>query len=664
MKNLQRAQIYMLLLLMILGRHVNAQDIVPYKDQMSEEQYQEMVQLEIEAKAEDDLFEKTIKYRLLGSKGTLLSDELGSVLFDRALEVATSIQHDSMMGVLKMSKGIVFTNRGKYDEARSILDDALQYWLGTTDSLMLANCYTYKAYLNRLEGSHFLAIKELYVAKELKGAILPLHQMSGITNRLMINYAEIGDLETAIDIGEEFIESAKDIDPRPNGYRTIVRNTGEYLLKVGHTERAKKYIEEALPSWMEGRIPKFLTSSFSVLSDLALAEGDFEQAKVYADSSLIYGEQFGGLSFVSEAHLRMATVLEQLDQPDDIEYHISKALDFAKASNQVNAIIPAAERASSFSAQKGDYVGAYKLSELVDSLRREVYSEEKSNNLRKFEKQRVADQSLEEIRLLSYQNELKAQNLEKESRLRKLLIGVLILALGSCALIFLLLRQRSQHNEVLEEKNETISKSLSEKELLLREIHHRVKNNLQFISSLLRLQSDHVDDPTALDALQQGHDRVRSMALIHQNLYKEENLTGVNTKAYFTKLITGLFKSNNIYEDRIRLDLDVSELNLDVDTIVPIGLITNELITNTLKYAFPDQKKGTVSVRLQEINNHLILDIQDDGVGMSVNQEGKLGDSFGYKLIRALVGQLDGTISIKKEKGTSVNISLKRYEVV
>jgi len=236
--------------------------------------------------------------------------------------------------------------------------------------------------------------------------------------------------------------------------------------------------------------------------------------------------------------------------------------------------------------------------------------------------------------------------------------------LGSCALIFLLLRQRSQYNNTLEQKNATITKSLSEKELLLREIHHRVKNNLQFISSLLRLQSDHVDDPTALDALQQGHDRVRSMAIIHQNLYKEENLTGVNTKDYFIKLVTGLFKSNNIHDDRIQLELDISELNLDVDTIVPIGLITNELVTNSLKYAFPGNNKGTVSISLEEENERLILQVNDDGVGMNATQQDNLGDSFGYKLINALVGQLAGVILIGKEGGTSVNVSVKRYEVV
>ena len=227
-----------------------------------------------------------------------------------------------------------------------------------------------------------------------------------------------------------------------------------------------------------------------------------------------------------------------------------------------------------------------------------------------------------------------------------------------------MLRQRSNYNKTLEKKNTIISESLSEKELLLREIHHRVKNNLQFISSLLRLQSDHVTDPTALDALQQGHDRVRSMALIHQDLYKEDNLTGVSTKSYFTKLITGLFKSSNIHDERVKFDLAIEDLNLDVDTIVPIGLITNELITNSLKYGFPDNREGDIHVEFKERDDTIHLIVSDNGIGMSSDQQVGLGSSFGYKLVSALVGQLEGEFSIKGDIGTSVNISIMKYKKV
>ena len=124
------------------------------------------------------------------------------------------------------------------------------------------------------------------------------------------------------------------------------------------------------------------------------------------------------------------------------------------------------------------------------------------------------------------------------------------------------------------------------------------------------------------------------------------------------------FKSNNIHDERIKFDLSIEDLNLDVDTIVPIGLITNELITNSLKYGFPDDREGDIHVDLKERDDAIHLIVSDNGVGMSSDQQEGLGSSFGYKLVRALVGQLEGEYAIEGDLGTSVNISISKYKKV
>jgi len=213
-------------------------------------------------------------------------------------------------------------------------------------------------------------------------------------------------------------------------------------------------------------------------------------------------------------------------------------------------------------------------------------------------------------------------------------------------------------------KNGIISEALGEKEVLLKEIHHRVKNNLHFVSSLLGLQTEHVSDPTALGALQEGQNRVQSMALIHQNLYQEENLTGVEVKDYFDKLITSLFDSYNIVDDQISLEKNIAPLNLDVDTVIPLGLIVNELISNCLKYAFPDGQKGLIQVELKEEGDELCLGVKDDGVGFSNLDRDNLGASFGYRLIHALNQQLRATLDIDGSQGTRVEMKIKRYDKI
>ena len=134
--------------------------------------------------------------------------------------------------------------------------------------------------------------------------------------------------------------------------------------------------------------------------------------------------------------------------------------------------------------------------------------------------------------------------------------------------------------------------------MLLREIHRRVKNNLQVVSSLLRLQSRHVHDQQAHEALLEGRNRVNSMALIHQYLYREEDITKISADEYIEKLATTLYKSYNISDKQIKFKANIDPIKLDVDTAIPVGLILNELITNALKHAFPNKREGILEVSL------------------------------------------------------------------
>ncbi len=206
--------------------------------------------------------------------------------------------------------------------------------------------------------------------------------------------------------------------------------------------------------------------------------------------------------------------------------------------------------------------------------------------------------------------------------------------------------------------NQIISKVVQEKNILLREIHHRVKNNLQVISSLLKLQSGYIQDEVAVQAIAEGRSRVQSMALLHQNLYKEDNVTGVNMKDYFDNLIQGLFDTYNISADRITLHKNIEDITLDVDTVVPLGLITNELISNALKHAFPGNLHGNLYVDLFEKSGNLILHVRDDGTGISYESR---HEGFGSKLIQLLSQKLEADITTRSSHGTDVILTIREY---
>lgn len=266
--------------------------------------------------------------------------------------------------------------------------------------------------------------------------------------------------------------------------------------------------------------------------------------------------------------------------------------------------------------------------------------------------------------LLQKENTLNILTIKNEKR-TKLLFG---LGLGCISIIagfvLLLYIQKKQASRLLEAKNDIISKSLEEKEVLLKEIHHRVKNNLQVVSSLLNLQTRNINDATALAAIKEGRDRVRSMALLHQNLYQDNNLTGVDVKNYIELLAQSLLQSYNINTETIGLITNVQELQLDVETVLPIGLILNELISNALKYAFDESaQKGKLEVILQQQNNQLVLEVKDNGKGLPADWNYNNLTSLGYQLIKSFVQKMKGELIVTNNSGTQVQIRINKYKL-
>lgn len=198
---------------------------------------------------------------------------------------------------------------------------------------------------------------------------------------------------------------------------------------------------------------------------------------------------------------------------------------------------------------------------------------------------------------------------------------------------------------------EVMQSSLREKEVLLKEIHHRVKNNLQVTSSLLKLQSDCITDSQAREMFLDGHNRIRSMALVHEKLYQSSDLSRINFADYVKSLAALLFRSYAIDVSQISLQVEDNDIFLSVESAVPCGLIVNELLSNCLKHAFPGRRSGNIQVRIGREMEQLLLVIADDGVGLpdSVRLEG--AETLGLQLVRTLAQQLDGAVQVKSNGG-------------
>jgi two-component sensor histidine kinase len=207
---------------------------------------------------------------------------------------------------------------------------------------------------------------------------------------------------------------------------------------------------------------------------------------------------------------------------------------------------------------------------------------------------------------------------------------------------------------------EQIKDSLKEKEMLLKEIHHRVKNNMTVISSLLKLQSDKIKDEQYKDIFNSSIDRIKSMALIHEKLYKSKDLAKVDFNDYLKDMINSMFMSYGLSSQKVALKTDVEDIAFGVDTAIPCGLIINELVSNSLKYAFPEDREGEIKVSLRRNDRAEVeLTVSDNGVGMPEDVDFRKTDSLGLNLVNALVGQLQGKIELHRAKGTEFIITFK-----
>jgi two-component sensor histidine kinase len=192
----------------------------------------------------------------------------------------------------------------------------------------------------------------------------------------------------------------------------------------------------------------------------------------------------------------------------------------------------------------------------------------------------------------------------------------------------------------------------------MKELHHRVKNNLQIISSLLSLQSFRIKDEKASRAVREGQQRIEAMSLIHQRLYTRDNITEINIREYISDLVDSLQSAYGFGKDKINIRLDIADELMNVDQAIPLSLIVNELVTNAFKYAFEDNQAPELTVILKRKDGNIVLQVADNGKGVNIEEWTDKEGSFGKELIQTFVKQLNGYLDIAVNKGSQFTLSI------
>ena len=210
----------------------------------------------------------------------------------------------------------------------------------------------------------------------------------------------------------------------------------------------------------------------------------------------------------------------------------------------------------------------------------------------------------------------------------------------------------------VQERTKELSSALQEKELLLREIHHRVNNSLQLISSLINIQASYIKDEKSIEFFKESQNRVKSISMIHEKLYQSKNLQKIDFSSYLSSIVINLFQVYVIDQEKIKYDLKCNNIKLNMETAIPCGLIITELITNSLKHAFGNE----ISVELYSENETFNFIVKDNGIGFPEDLDFRNTESLGLQLVNLLVNQLDGTIELENKEGTEFKIKFNELE--
>ena len=337
-----------------------------------------------------------------------------------------------------------------------------------------------------------------------------------------------------------------------------------------------------------------------------------------------------------------------------------KGLQVSIAINRTEPMQLFYEKLAKTNSLLGNHKVAFDYFEKATELKNKLFDTENNRQANELSAVFETSEKEKEITKLHSEKQIAQAETQKQHQQKLFLIIISILFLGLALFIYKAYSSNKKQKNLLEKQTKLLEIAVDEKNILLKETHHRVKNSFQMVSSLLYLQSENIADKQAASAIKEAHNRVKSMILIHQKLYSKEQLVGIETKDYISDLVSDIIDNQTDMIPNLETKVQVDSAVFSIDSITPLGLIINELITNCIKHAFDSSiKNPMISVEFLRQNGIFMLTVKDNGLGFKneINEK-----SFGIKLIKALSKKLKATIDFKNNQGTEVVMEIHKFE--
>ncbi|MFV8355341.1 histidine kinase dimerization/phosphoacceptor domain -containing protein [Flavobacterium sp. XS1P32] len=401
-------------------------------------------------------------------------------------------------------------------------------------------------------------------------------------------------------------------------YNLILYNIANAYYKLKKYNAAVPYINKVIDS--KNTIQEYKIECYVILSNIYFDLNKKKEARFYSNKGLVFHDSLYKQFENFELNANVSKIEEDLGNYKKALYFYRKQINFTQKRNN------------------------------------------KINNENHLLLQIDFDITLKDYNIKTLQEQKTIKTVENKNQ-KDLLTFICVLLSIALAFIFFYIKTNKtikNKNKVIETEKIRTQKSLVEKEILLKEIHHRVKNNMQMVISLLKIQALDAQKLTVEDFISVSEARINSMVLVHENLYQSQNLSKVDFKEYMNNLISSIISSYQGFK-KIELQLDVHDIYFDIQTAIPIGLIVSELINNAYKHAFVNRSSGTIKISLKENKKKFTLTISDNGIGFENKQEQQNG--LGLELVRLLVSQIKGTLQIENSLGTIFTIQFKTIKL-
>jgi two-component system, sensor histidine kinase PdtaS len=542
---------------------------------------------------------------------------------------------------------------GELDRTLQLLDSAEVIFRELGDTVYVGNTMNARGTAYYFQGIADKAMEHYMKALafgEENGLLLCASQA---LNNIAIIHRRSGRHREALGIYRRSIEVKRQLDDS-RGIANTLSNMGVAYGQLHLTDSALASFEQAITIYRTLNDDFEIGSTQIAIAEVHLGQGDPESARTVLVDAIVRLEKSPEDQFnFAQAHLLMGRALTDLGQAGEALTHFAITEKLIVGSDRMEMQADHFRSKAAALYASGMHRDAYDALSHAHALQDSVQSESAKRSLEELETRYATQEKEKRIEVQGLQLEKQ----EQERRTFFAIMAVLVVLVGAAVMLII---GRVRSNRKLQAQKRIVEEALGEKELLLREIHHRVKNNLQTVSSLLSIQGRGITDEKAKEAVNDSRLRVKSMALIHQDLYREGDITGVRMKEYVEKLVTSLVTSYAM-DERVLTMVDVEDLSLDVDTAVPIGLVLNELVTNALKYAWPDERKGALTVRLAHEAEALALTVADDGVGQSNAPKGDGG--FGLNMVRTFATKLKAEWTMTNEQGTTVDMRIRNFKL-